>query len=104
MRYIFMKEIGEINKLKSNRSTSVSTDGYDRVDFKPSLIGQKLTEREWRRPLTWLDRFRDAVLLPASWRDENIQRRVGNKYGAKVILQMLNISRDKNMFKLNDVA
>lgn len=39
----------------------------------------KLTEREWRRPLTWLDRFRDAVLLPASWGDEHIQPYVGNK-------------------------
>lgn len=54
----------------------MSTDGYGKVDLKPSLVGQKLTEREWRRPLTWLDRFRDAVLLPASWGDENIQHRV----------------------------
>lgn len=61
-----------------------------KVDLKPSLMGQKLTEREWRRPLTWLDRFRDAVLLPASWGDENIQHRGGNiyQYRAKVTLHI----------------
>lgn len=37
---------------------------------------RELTEREWRRPLTWLDRFRDAVLLPASWEDGNIQPQI----------------------------
>lgn len=51
------------------------TQGYWRVS-----LDKQLTEREWRRPLTWLDRFRDAVLLPASWGDENIQPHVGNKY------------------------
>lgn len=51
------------------------TQGYWRVP-----LNKQLTEREWRRPLTWLDRFRDAVLLPASWGDENIQPHVGNKY------------------------
>lgn len=59
----------------------MSADGNGRVDSRilKSRAGQ-LTEREWRRPLTWLDRFRDAVLLPASWGDENIQPHVGNKY------------------------
>lgn len=48
--------------------------GNGRVDLRIYKDSQKqLTEREWRRPLTWLDRFRDAVLLPASWEDENIQ-------------------------------
>lgn len=51
------------------------TQGYWRVS-----LNKQLTECEWRRPLTWLDRFRDAVLLPASWRDENIQPHVGKKY------------------------
>lgn len=82
----------------------MSTDGYGKVDPKPSLMGQQLTEREWRRPLTWLDRFRDAVLLPASWGDENIQHRVGSKYRAKVILQMFNSSPLKRMLKLKDVT
>lgn len=80
----------------------MSTDGYGKVDLKPSLMGQKLTEREWRSPLTWLDRFRDAVLLPASWGDENIQHRGGKKYRAKVTLQIFNISPLKHMLKLSD--
>lgn len=81
----------------------MSTDGDGKVDLKSSLMGRKLTEREWRRPLTWLDRFRDAVLLPASWGDENIQRRVGNKYWAKVILQTVDTIPLKHMLKLNNV-
>lgn len=61
----------------------MSADGNGRVDSRISIfvsLDKQLTEREWRRPLTWLDRFRDAVLLPASWGDENIQPHVGNKY------------------------
>lgn len=62
--------------IKAKDSTSMSAD--DDGNLK-SLTEQKLTEREWRRPLTWLDRFREAVLLPASWGDEDFQPHVGNK-------------------------
>lgn len=48
-------------------------------DVEGSHLTEQLTEREWRRPLTWLDRFRDAVLLPASWGNENIQPYLGNR-------------------------
>lgn len=60
--------------------TSMSADGNGSWwrCWRVSLDKQ-LTEREWRRPLIWLDRFRDAVLLPASWGDEHIQPHVRNK-------------------------
>lgn len=55
---------------------------------------KQLTEREWRRPLTWLDRFRDAVLLPASWGDEDFQPHVGNKCLKLFFLHLTNIFCD----------
>lgn len=69
---------GKINK-KNDIKLHVSWWQWRLKDVGESHLTEQLTEREWRRPLTWLDRFRDAVLLPASWGDENIQPHVGNR-------------------------
>lgn len=69
---------GKINK-KNEIKLHVSWWQWQLKDVEESHLTEQLTEREWRSPLTWLDRFRDAVLLPASWGDENIQPHVGNR-------------------------
>lgn len=70
---------GKMNKIKNEIKLHVSWWQWRLKDVEESHSTDQLTEREWRRPLTWLDRFRDAVLLPASWGDENIQAHVGNR-------------------------
>lgn len=75
---IFFLYRGKINK-KNEIKLHVSWWQWWLKDVEESHLTEQLTEREWRRPLTWLDRFRDAVLLPASWGDESIQPHVGNR-------------------------
>lgn len=77
----WMEEYFALRQKKiKNKKTSMSTDGDELTQgYWRVSLNKQLTECEWRRPLTWLDRFRDAVLLPASWRDENIQPHVGEK-------------------------